>query len=68
MRIERDITGRLHIEDEGVSAIVDEAGQSSLSMKTTATRTAVQRVCDLVADTSRWPTMRLPRLDVDAGG
>lgn len=66
MHIVRDAAGRLHIEYEGVSAIVDEhGGQSSLSMTSTATDIAIQRVCDLVADTSRWPTSPLPRIDLD---
>ena len=68
MQIERDTAGRVHIEDEGVSAIIDErGGQSSFSMTATASPTAVQRVVEVVEDSSQWPTMRLPRMDVDPG-
>ena len=67
MRIERDAAGCVHIEDEGVTAIVDESDNCSYAMTPTATRCAVQRVCALVADPSRWPTLRLRRFDVVHG-
>ncbi len=67
MLIKRDTAGRLLIEDEGVSAIVDRDGASSLTMRASVTRSAVKRVRDLVADRSRWPTMRLRRMAPDAG-
>ena len=63
MHIERDAAGLVHIEDEGVSAVVDEQGQSSLIMTPTATRSAIKRVCDLAADKDRWPTMKIPTAD-----
>lgn len=65
MHMERDKAGRLHIEDEGVSAIIDERGQSSFSMTATACRSAVVRVCEVIEDSTQWPTMRLPRMDVE---
>ncbi len=60
MHIERDAEGRIHIEDEGVSAVVDENGQCSLIMATYATHSAIKRVCGLAADKDRWPTMKIP--------
>jgi len=64
MQMHRDAAGRLHIDDEGVSAIVDDRGESSFSMMASASRTAVKRVCDIVEDSTLWPTMKLPCLDV----
>lgn len=63
MQMERDAAGRVHIEDEGVLAIIDVRGQSSFSMTATAPRSAIQRVCEVVEDSTQWPTMRLPRID-----
>lgn len=68
MQIERDGAGRVHIEDDGVSAIIDEhGGQSSFSMTSTASPVAVKRVCEAVEDKTQWPTMRLPRVEVVLG-
>lgn len=68
MQIERDKAGRVHIEDDGVSAIIDErGGQSSFSMTPTASEGAVKRVCEVIEDRTQWPTMPLPRLDFDPG-
>ncbi len=68
MQIERDKTGRILIEDDGVSAIIDEhGGPSSFSMKPTATPVAVKRVVEVIGDSTQWPTMRLPRMDFDPG-
>jgi len=62
MYMERDRAGRLHIEDDGVSAIVGERGESSFTMTATASRSAMKRVCDLIGDMTRWPTMPMPRI------
>ena len=68
MQIERDKAGRVHIEEDGVSAVIDErGGQSSFSMKATASPTAVKRVVEVIEDSTKWPTMRLPRMDFDPG-
>ncbi len=68
MQIERDKAGRVHIEYDGVSAIVDEhGGQSSFSITATASPNAVKRVVEMIEDSTQWPTMRLPRMDVDPG-
>ena len=68
MQIERDKAGRVHIEDDGVSAIIDErGGQSSFSMTATASPNAVKRVVEVIEDSTQWPTMRLPRMHFDPG-
>lgn len=67
MYMQRDRAGRLHIEDDGVCAIVGECGVSSFSMTATASRSAVKRVCDLIADMTRWPTMPMPVIGDEAG-
>jgi hypothetical protein len=68
MQIERDRAGRVHIEDDGVSAIIDvHGGQSSFSMTSTASPVAVKRVVEVIEDQSQWPTMPLPRFDVTLG-
>jgi len=45
-----------------VSAIVGERGESSFTMTATASRSAMKRVCDLIGDMTRWPTMPMPRI------
>lgn len=68
MQIDRDTAGRVHIEDDGVSAIIDEhGGQSSFSMTSTASQGAVKRVVDVIEDKTKWPTMPLPRFEVVLG-
>jgi hypothetical protein len=68
MQIERDEAGRIHIEDDGVSAVIDQhGGQSSFSMEATATPVAVKRVVEAIGDSTQWPTMRLPRMGFDPG-
>ncbi len=68
MRIERDTMGLVHISDEGVTAVVHENSGISFYMTTaTASRSAMKRVNELIADASQWPTQLLPRLDVALG-
>ena len=68
MRSERDTKGFVHISDEGVTAVVHEnSGISFYTTTATATRSAMMRVNQLIADASQWPTQLLPRLDVALG-